>query len=160
MYTSRIDLHDNVRSQSIAVLQARLADAIDLQSQMKQAHWNVKGPRFISLHDLFDRLYGEVGTMVDDIAERIVALGGVADGRLQTVVKTTSLYEYALEAEGGEAHTKAVAAVLAQFGKSVRTAIDQTAEFGDAGTADLFTGMSRAIDKSLWFVEAHMGAAS
>jgi starvation-inducible DNA-binding protein len=156
MHPSRIDLADNVRKQSIAILQARLADAIDLAAQLKQAHWNVRGPRFIQLHELFDRLHGEVSTAVDDIAERIVALGGIADGRIQTAARTSSLYEYALQAAGGTAHTKAVSAVLAQFGAGLRAAIDQTAAAGDAGTADLFTELSRQADKQLWFVEAHL----
>jgi starvation-inducible DNA-binding protein len=156
MYESRIDLSAHVRKGVIALLQARLSDSIDLESQMKQAHWNVKGRDFIQLHELFDKIHGEVEDFVDLIAERITTLGGVADGRVQTAAKNSQLYEYSLETEGGEAHLKAVAAVLAQFGKSVRADIDKAAEIGDADTADIFTEISRETDKQLWFVEAHL----
>jgi starvation-inducible DNA-binding protein len=156
MYSSRLDLSDHIRKGAIALLQARLSDALDLEAQMKQAHWNVRGLNFFQLHQLFDGVHDEVEDFVDLIAERITALGGVADGRVQTTAKASSLYEYALETRAGEDHLKAVAAVLAQFGKALRSAIDQAAELGDADTADVFTEVSRATDKQLWFVEAHL----
>jgi len=157
MYQSHIDLSAHVRKGVITLLQARLSDAIDLEAQMKQAHWNVKGRDFFQLHELFDKIHGEVEEFVDTIAERITALGGVADGRVQTTAKNSQLYEYSLETSGGEAHLKAVAAVLAQFGKAVRADINAATEIGDADTADVFTEISRATDKQLWFVEAHLG---
>ena len=156
MYTSRIDLSDHVRKGSIALLQARLSDALDLEAQTKQAHWNVKGRDFIQLHELFDKVHGIVEDQVDTIAERITALGGVADGRIQTTAKKTQLYEYSLETVTGEEHLKVLAAVLAQFGKAVRKDIAAADELGDADTADVFTEVSREIDKQLWFIEAHL----
>jgi starvation-inducible DNA-binding protein len=153
-YTSRLDIPDHIRKASITLLQARLSDALDLEAQLKQAHWNVKGRDFIQLHELFDKVHGIVEDYVDTIAERITALGGVADGRIQTTVKASGLYEYPLQAAGGEAHLKAVAAVLAQFGKQVRA--DIAASNDDADTADLFTQISRDTDKQLWFIEAHL----
>jgi starvation-inducible DNA-binding protein len=156
MYTSRLDLSDHVRKGAIALLQARLSDALDLEAQTKQAHWNVKGRDFIQLHELFDKVHGIVEEQVDTIAERITALGGVADGRIQTTAKKTQLYEYSLETVTGEEHLKVVAAVLAQFGKAVRKDIGAAAELGDADTADVFTEVSREIDKQLWFIEAHL----
>jgi starvation-inducible DNA-binding protein len=156
MYSSHLDLSPHVRKQSIALLQARLSDALDLEAQMKQAHWNVKGRDFFQLHELFDKIHGEVEEWVDTIAERITTLGGVADGRTQTTAKNSGLNEYPLDALGGEAHLKAVAAALAQFGKAARQDIDMAAEAGDADTADVFTEVSRAADKQLWFVEAHL----
>lgn len=156
MYQSHLDLPAHIRKASIALLQARLSDALDLEAQMKQAHWNVKGRDFIQLHELFDSIHGHVEEFVDMIAERITTLGGVADGRVQTTAKTSKLYEYSLETNGGEAHLKAVAAVLAQFGKAVRADIDEAAKINDAGTTDLFTEISRETDKQLWFVEAHL----
>ena len=158
MYQSHLDLSSHVRKGAIALLQARLSDSIDLEAQMKQAHWNVKGRDFFQLHELFDKIHGEVEDFVDTIAERITALGGVADGRVQTTAKNTSLYEYSLEAHGGEAHLKAVAAALAQFGKATRADIGHAAELGDADTADVFTEISRETDKQLWFAEAHLMA--
>ena len=158
MYQSHIDLSPHVRKNVIVLLQARLSDSLDLEAQMKQAHWNVRGKDFFQLHELFDKIHGEVEEFVDLIAERISALGGIADGRVQTTAKSSQLYEYSLETKGGEAHLKAVAAVLAQFGKAVRADIDQAAEIGDAATADVFTEIAREVDKQLWFIEAHLTA--
>ncbi len=156
MYQSHLDLPAHVRKGVIALLQARLSDSIDLEAQMKQAHWNVKGRDFFQLHLLFDQLHDGVEAFVDLIAERIAALGGIADGRVQTTARASGLYEYSLETAGGEAHLRAVAAVLAQFGKAARADIDAAAKMGDAATADVFTEISRATDKHLWFVEAHL----
>lgn len=158
MYQSHLDLSAHVRKGAIALLQARLSDSIDLEAQMKQAHWNVKGRDFFQLHQLFDQLHDGVEEFVDLIAERITALGGIADGRVQTTARASGLYEYSLETSGGESHLRAVAAVLAQFGKAVRADIDAAAKMGDAATADVFTELSRATDKHLWFVEAHLAA--
>lgn len=156
MYTTRLDLPDHVRKAAIALLQARLVEAIDLALQLKQAHWTVRGPAFFQLHELFDRLHDEAEEAVDTLAERIAALGGTPDGRVGTVAATTALYAYPIDAVSGEAHLRAVAAALGQFGKGMRAAIDVAAESGDADTADVFTEVSRAADKQLWFVEAHL----
>lgn len=155
-YTSRMDLSEHVRKGAAALLQARLADAIDLEAQLKQAHWNVKGRDFFQLHQLFDETHDAVEELVDTIAERITALGEIADGRIQTAASTSTLYEYPLQAVGGEAHLKAVAAAFGQFGKALRASIDAATSLGDLGTADLFTEASRVVDKRLWFVEAHL----
>lgn len=155
-YQSRIDLAAHVRKGSVALLQARLSDALDLEAQTKQAHWNVKGPRFLQLHELFDKIHDEVEGFVDLLAERITSLGHVADGRVQTTASRTSLYEYPIEAQGGDAHIEMLAASLAQFGKLARGDIDSAAGDGDADTADLFTQVSRETDKLLWFLEAHL----
>lgn len=157
-YTSSIDLSDHVRKEACALLQARLSDALDLEAQAKQAHWNVKGPHFLQLHELFDRLHDEIEQFVDQLAERITALGHVADGRIATTAAATTLYGYPLEATGGEAHLKAISASLGAFGKAVREAIDRAGTTGDADTADLFTQISRECDKQLWFLEAHLQA--
>ena len=158
MYKSRIDLPAPVRDKVIPILQARLADSVDLFTQAKQAHWNVKGPSFIALHELFDDIAGIVAGHSDLIAERITALGGRANGTSRTAAKHSTLDEYPLEIATGTDHAAALADRLATFGKVVREAIDQTAEHGDAVTSDLFTEVSRIIDKQLWFVEAHLQA--
>lgn len=155
-YTSRIDLSEHVRKQACGLLQACLSDALDLEAQAKQAHWNVKGPHFLQLHELFDRVHDEIEQFVDLLAERITTLGHVADGRVSTTAAATKLYGYPLEAIGGQAHLTALAASLGAFGKSVREAIDQSGNIGDADTADLFTQISREADKQLWFIEAHL----
>jgi starvation-inducible DNA-binding protein len=158
MHSTRIDLSSTIRSRAIEILNARLADAIDLQLQTKQAHWNVKGPNFYGLHELFDKIAEGVGEHVDEMAERITALGGVAAGTVQAVTGRSRLEPYPLEISEGRAHLEATAGALARFGKAVREAIDETGKAGDADTSDLLTGVSRAADKYLWLVEAHLQA--
>ncbi|MBU1374896.1 MAG: DNA starvation/stationary phase protection protein Dps [Alphaproteobacteria bacterium] len=156
MYASRIDIPDHARKAAIQVLQARLSDALDLDAQLKQAHWNVRGMGFFGLHQLFDKVHGEVEGFADSLAERIAALGGVADGRVQTTAAQTQLYEYALETRAGSDHLRAIAAVVSQFGKALRADIDVAAAIPDAVTADVLTEVARATDSQLWFVEAHL----
>jgi starvation-inducible DNA-binding protein len=156
MYDTRNDLSTKVRTHAVEILNARLADAIDLGLQVKHAHWNVKGPHFISLHELFDTLAENVEEHVDTIAERITALGGTAHGTLATVVRKTSLAPYPVEITEGLTHVAALATALADFGKKVRQGIAETDDLGDADTADLFTQVSRDVDKYLWFLEAHL----
>jgi starvation-inducible DNA-binding protein len=159
MYETENDLSKSHRVELNALLNQRLADAVDLQMQMKQAHWNVKGPSFIALHELFDKVAEAVEEYVDTIAERIVQLGGVAEGTVRMAAARTRLPEYSPEIAEGSAHVESVARALATFGKEVRSTIDEANAFDDAGTADLFTEVSRGIDKWLWFVEAHSQAA-
>ena len=158
MFKTKNDLSESIRVQAIELLNARLADAIDLQTQTKQAHWNVKGPHFIGLHELFDKINEDVEEYVDEIAERAVQLGGVAEGTARMVAKRSSLPEYPASAVDGRSHVEALSSALAAFGKSARKAIDAANHLGDQDTADLFTEVSRGIDKWLWFVEAHLQA--
>ena len=155
-YVSRLDLSDSVRKEVVTVLHARLVDAIDLEAQLKLAHWNVKGGQFYQLHLLFDQMHAVVEEFVDTLAERIVALGARADGRISTVAQSSTLPAYPVDASDGQDHLEAIARALATFGHAVREAIDAAAGLGEQGTADLFTGMSRETDKQLWFVEAHL----
>lgn len=155
MRSTRNDLPAKVRTKVIATLGDRLADATDLMLQTKQAHWNVKGPTFIALHELFDKVNAAAGEWVDLIAERIIQLGGTAEGTVQATAKRTSLKPYSLKIVSGDDHVEALSSSLADFGKKVRTAIDRTGKAGDADTADIFTEISRDVDKYLWFVEAH-----
>jgi starvation-inducible DNA-binding protein len=159
MYQSQLDIAEEIRRASIALLLGRLTTAIDLEAQLKQAHWNVKGRDFFQLHTLFDEIHAEMEEFVDTLAERITALQGVADGRLQTAARTTTLDEYPAGAVSGEDHLRAIGRALAQFGKAVRADIDASAAGGDAGTADVFTEISRATDKQLWLVEAHLNGS-
>jgi starvation-inducible DNA-binding protein len=159
MYPTRNDLPEATREKAIALLNARLADAVDLQTQMKQAHWNLKGPHFIALHELFDEINEEVEDYVDLIAERAVQLGGIANGTAREVAQRSSLAEYPHEIGDGSAHVEAVSNALAAFGKGVRAAIAKADELGDADASDIFTEVSRGTDKWLWFVEAHQQAA-
>ena len=155
MYASNIDLPDNVRSSSIALLNARLADAIDLAAQLKYAHWNVHGPHFMALHLLFDALHDEVDGHADLMAERIAAFGGSAEGTLQQAVTATTLPAYPRDANTEHLHLEALGHSLAVFASKARAAIQDASDAGDLGTADIFTEISRATDKALWKVEAH-----
>jgi len=159
MYDTRNDLPVNVRTPVVELLNSRLADAIDLGSQAKQAHWNVKGPNFIALHELFDRVAEHVEDQIDTLAERITALGGTAHGTVAVVARSTSLKPYPQEIADGVLHVQALSAALADFGAKARKAIEDSARLGDADTSDLFTGISRETDKDLWFLEAHLHAA-
>jgi starvation-inducible DNA-binding protein len=156
MFDTRNDLPASTRTRAIELLNARLADAIDLGTRTKHAHWNVKGPNFIALHELFDKVAETVEDQIDTIAERVTALGGTAHGTLAAVSRETSLKPYPGDISGGTSHVRALSAAVADFGKKVRAAIDESAQFGDAGTSDLFTGLSRETDKNLWLIEAHL----
>jgi starvation-inducible DNA-binding protein len=149
------DLKSNTKTASIELLNARLADAIDLALTTKQAHWNVKGPQFIAIHEMLDGFRAELDGHVDTIAERAVQLGGTANGTSQEVVKATTLKPYPTDIHKTKDHLGALIDRYAAVAKSVRKAIDEADEAGDASTADIFTAFSRALDKSLWFLEAH-----
>src|ERR1700740_699974 len=129
MFKTKNDLPEATRTKVIELLNARLADCIDLQTQTKQAHWNVKGPTFIALHELFDKVNEEVQDYVDDIAERALQLGGVAEGTARMAAKRSSLAEYPAQAVDGRSHVEALSSALAAFGKTARKAIDQADEF-------------------------------
>ena len=158
MFKTKNDLPEATRVKAVELLNARLADCIDLQTQTKQAHWNVKGPHFIGLHELFDQINEGVEDYVDGLAERAVQLGGVAEGTARVVAKRSSLAEYPAKAVDGRGHVEALSSALAAFGAAARRAIDQANGLGDPDTADLFTEVSRGVDKWLWFVEAHLQA--
>jgi len=156
MYKTKIDLSEKTRRNVIAILNDRLADEIHLQSQVKQAHWNVKGPHFIALHELFDKISDVVLEQIDEIAERITSLGGTAEGTVAVAAKRSKLKNYPLSITSGKDHLFYLSTQVSVLGKAVRAAIEEAAELGDADTADLFTGISRELDKYLWFLEAHL----
>lgn len=156
MHNTKIDINKDAREEIVEILNARLADSIDLHSQAKQAHWNVKGMSFIALHELFDQAATEVDGYVDMIAERVTVLGGTAEGTVRVSAGKSSLSQYPLEITEGGDHVDALATAFADFGKRVRQNIDDISKIGDADTEDLFTEVSRGIDKMLWFIEAHI----
>jgi starvation-inducible DNA-binding protein len=160
LYRTKNDLPESSRINAIGLLNQRLADCIDLQSQCKQAHWNVKGPSFIALHKLFDEINEEVEDYVDLLAERVVQLGGIAEGTARTVANRSSLQDYPLNLSSGAEHVAALSDALAQFGRTARIGIEEMNELEDADSADILTEISRGTDKWLWFVEAHIQAES
>lgn len=156
MHPTRIDLPAKVRAKSIATLNAVLADLIDLGLQLKQAHWNIKGPGFHAIHELLDEIHGQVNDHADEVAERAVTLGGQAMGTLRAVAKATTLAKFPEDLNEQTKVLKEVADRLAAAAKTVRAAVDTTDDNGDTGTSDLLTGLSRTLDKNLWFIEAHL----
>ena len=155
-YSTRIDLSAEVRSKVVAILSKTLATTLDLKTQTKQAHWNVKGLDFYQLHELFDVMAGELEEYVDMVAERITTFGGTAMGTARVAASNSILPEYPFDIVDGIEHVTALADRYGLYAKHVRSAIDKTDELGDADTADLYTEISRAIDKRLWFLEAHL----
>ena len=156
LYSTRIDLPEDVRVKAIAILNQTLAATLDLKTQTKQAHWNVKGMNFYQLHELFDEIATELEEYVDMVAERVTALGGTAMGTARIAANDSILAEYDLDAVVGKEHVTALADRFGVYAQHLREAIDTTDELGDADTADLYTEISRTIDKRLWFLEAHL----
>ena len=156
MFATRIDLPSDKRQQLVGLLNQQLADTLDLYTQTKQAHWNVKGSEFYQLHELFDELAAQVLEYVDLIAERATALGGTALGTARMAAASSRLDEYPLDAVDSLAHVEALADRYANYAATTRAAIDTSTEYSDQSTADLLTEVSRGIDKSLWFLEAHL----
>ena len=155
MYKTANTLPEQIRSRSVALLNRHLAAAIDLHAQIKQAHWNVRGPTFIAIHELFDKVADVVEEYSDKIAERAGTLGGTAEGTVQIAAGRSFLERYQLGVADEKAHIAAVTTALASFGGSARNAINESDQFGDIDTSDLFTEVSRGIDYQLWLVESH-----
>ncbi len=156
IFSTSINLPEKQRLQVIDLLNARLADAIDLKTQAKQAHWNVKGIQFMQLHELFDSIATHADDASDLLAERVTVLGGVALGTARLVAAASTLAEYDLNATTGEQHVRALAKSLASVTNASRSAIDESGKLGDQATADAFTEIVRLADKDLWFLEAHL----
>lgn len=146
----------STRSTMVDTLNSALADAIHLSLQLKQAHWNVRGPHFLPLHELFDKVTDHAREWADLLAERAGALGGLVDGTLEGVSERTTLDAYPSDLTDGEGHVERVAAALGAFGSVARSGIEAAADAGDAATEDLFTEIAREADLDLWFVEAHL----
>jgi starvation-inducible DNA-binding protein len=155
LFQTKNDLPEASRREAVGLLNQRLAESIDLQTQCKQAHWNVKGPMFIALHKLFDEINEAVEEYVDLIAERAIQLGGIAEGTAQVVAARSSLPDYPLVLTEGMEHVAALSDALAAFGRSVRMGIEEMNDLEDADSADILTEISRGVDQWLWFVEAH-----
>lgn len=158
-FRTKNSLPGDTRRQVCALLNQRLADCVDLETQCKQAHWNVKGPSFIALHELFDKVHEAVDEYADLIAERVVQLGGVAEGTARVAADRSTLLDYPLTIAAGNLHVAALSDALAEFGRTTRIGIDEMDDLHDKDSADVLTEVSRGVDKWLWFVEAHQQGA-
>ena len=156
MFSTRNDLPLETRKNITELVQGRLADSIDLSLQCKQAHWNVRGPHFSTLHELFDRVHEEIEKSSDVLAERIVQLGGIADGTLDSLSKGTSLSKYPLTLTKDFEHLNALCDSVSCFAKNTRQTISNAESFGDAVTADILVEITRRMDKTLWMLEKHL----
>jgi starvation-inducible DNA-binding protein len=156
MFSTRNDLSREAREDVVALLNQQLADTFDLYSQTKQAHWNVKGAQFFPLHELFDKLAAELAGYTDMIAERATTLGGLAQGTVRMSAANSQLAECELDVTDSLPTVEALAERYAALARSTRQAIESTDGLDDADTADLFTEVSRGLDKALWFLEAHL----
>ncbi|MDP3410413.1 DNA starvation/stationary phase protection protein Dps [Bosea sp. (in: a-proteobacteria)] len=153
---SKVDLESNTKSEIAGLLNARLADGIDLALLTKQAHWNLKGPGFIGVHLMLDGFRNDLDDHVDTVAERIAQLGGIAFGTTQTTAAATSLKPYPTDIVPVSDHLEALIERYADTANRVREAIDACDEAGDAGTADVLTAYSRMLDKALWFLQSNL----
>lgn len=153
---TRNDLGENAKKVSVSVLNATLADAIDLTNCVRMAHWTLRGPSFIGLHLMLEGFYNELFATADEVAERLVQIGGTPDGTTQVVSDKTRLSPYPQQTTAQFEHIKELADRFSALGKSVREGIDATDEAGDADTADLLTALSRDLDKKLWMLESHL----
>ncbi|GIU91917.1 MAG: DNA starvation/stationary phase protection protein [Acidimicrobiia bacterium] len=158
LHRTRIDIPEEQRTRLVDLLNARLADTLDLASQVKYAHWNVKGNDFFQLHELFDELAGSLREFADTIAERAAALGGRADGTLRQAAERSTIPEYPTDVVDGADHVAALADRYAAYAAAVRQAADEAEKLGDMATNDLFIEVARTVDKHLWFLEAHLQA--
>jgi len=151
-----IDLDAETRAELNKLLNQHLADTFDLYSHTKQAHWNVKGSQFFQLHELYDKLATELLDHVDTIAERVTTLGGAAEGTAHMTVGASRLPDFPNGPVGSQESVQALSERYAALAATTRAAIDKSDDLGDIGTSDLFTGVSRGLDKALWFLEAHL----
>jgi starvation-inducible DNA-binding protein len=156
LHATKIDINEATRAKLIEVLNQTLAATLDLKTQIKYAHWNVKGMNFFQLHEMFDKLAEEFEVHVDLFAERVTSLGGTAMGTARIAASQSILAEYPYDAIKGEEHVKALIDRFAIFAKHLRTTIAKIAPWDDVDTVDLYTNVSRSVDLRLWFLEAHM----
>jgi starvation-inducible DNA-binding protein len=156
MHRTVNDLNANTKQAAIEILNARLAEGIDLALLTKQAHWNLKGPQFVAVHEMLDGFRTQIDGHVDTMAERMVQLGGTALGTVQIVTQASTLTPYPTDIYAIKDHLAALIERYGAVANSVRRSIDQAEEAGDADTADIFTAASRDLDKALWFLEAHL----
>lgn len=152
----KFDISDESREQLVDLLNQSLANTADLVSQVKQAHWNVKGMNFWQLHELFDVVYKAIEEYVDTIAERVTTLGGVANGTVRMAAANSDLKEFPADLTSGKEFVTAVRDRLASYAATVRANIDKSEELDDPTTADLYTEISREVDKHLYFLESHL----
>lgn len=155
MRTTQNTLPADTRHVSIEAMNSIVAHMIDVALAAKHAHWNVRGPGFLSYHQLFDRTFNELMTQIDAVGERVTALGGIAQGTVQTVVGATPLAPYPVLSIAEQEHATELSMRLGQLGTTVRAAAIDAGRRDDIVTADVLTDASAAVDSLLWLIESH-----
>jgi len=155
-YPSSVGVPDKNRQAIIALLNQHLANSTDIHSQVKWSHWNVKGKDFYQLHLLFDSIATHIEDHIDTIAERIAALGGVANGTVREATAKSAIPEADLAAADGPTILKFLVHNVGHYTNAMRTAVHEAGDLEDDITVDLFTTITRELDKDLWFIEAHI----
>ena len=147
--------HRSYRTKMVDLLNANLKETIALTLAVKQAHWNLKGRGFIGVHELLDDVADRLRDGADLMAERAAILGGFAEGTIEAVAKDATLEAYPIEESDIEKHIEALKTRFMYVGGKLRDAMDEAADAGDEDTADLFTEVSRGVDKDAWFIGAN-----
>ena len=155
-FTSHVSLPDESKNALVATLNTALATTIDLHSQVKQAHWNIKGPQFFARHELFDAMAGRLREQADAIAERAATMGGYAEGTTRLSAENSKLPEYDLRAVDGKHHIRVLVDRFSEYTAFIRTAIDEAADKRDPATEDLYTEVLREAELDMWFLESHL----
>jgi len=155
-FTNHVSLPENAKTALVDTLNAALATTLDLHSQVKQAHWNIKGPQFFARHELFDTMAVRLRDFADVIAERATTLGGYANGTSRLSAERSKLPEYDLRAVDGKHHIKVLVDRFSDYTAFIRTAIRDAADNNDPATEDLFTEILRGTELDMWFLESHL----
>ena len=156
LHATHNDMPQKTREKMAELLNARLADCTDMAGDARVAHWNVKGPHFIGLHELFQVIYEGLGVQMDEIAERCVQLGGTAKGTIRIAAQQSQIEEYPIDCFACEDHVREMSKRLSTYAKSLRQGIDDAEEAEDMATSDMFTEFVQQVDKWTWMVEAHI----
>lgn len=156
MYKSPSHLSEEVRTKIADTLNARLADGLDLHSQIKVAHWNIKGPQFAALHPLFETFAVSLAAFNDSIAERAVTLGARAYGTVRHVAKASGLPDYPQDTSRDLEHVRLLAERFEKYLDNVRQSRSVAEKQNDTDTVDLFTGIVTELEKNAWFLRASL----
>ena len=155
-FTNHVALPEETKTQLIDALNAVLATTSDLRSQVKQAHWNIKGPQFVSRHELFDSLAARLHDHADAIAERAATLGGYAMGTVRQSAEHSKLPEYDLRAVDGKHHIRTLVDRYSDYNRLIRNAVGEAHDHNDPATEDLYTEILRQTELDMWFLESHV----
>ncbi|MCM3587976.1 DNA starvation/stationary phase protection protein [Mesobacillus maritimus] len=126
-------------------------------TKLHNYHWNVKGPHFFTLHEKFEELYNEAATVIDEFAERILALEGKPGGTLKECLEL-SFIEEATNQENEEEMVRSLAGDLAKFVDELQASMEVAEKAGDEGTADMLLGVKQSMKKHLWMFKAYLGS--